>query len=110
MPPNFCKILPSLHSLTECDFTLSFSLNWQEVSLKIIENQSPERFEKLALMDDQYNDEIQTAAREFAALLSDSANKERKYYFLTSCAINWHCENATLLESFLPVKMTSNNM
>ena len=61
-------------------------------------------------MDGQYKDEVQTAAREFAALLYDPSNKELKYHFLTSCAANWHCENATLVESFFPVKMHLNNM
>ena len=105
-----CKILPSVHSLTGCESTSSFLGTGKKSVSKLVKTKSSERYEKLALMDGQYKDEVQTTAREFAALLYDPSNKERKYHFSTSCAVNWHCEDATLVESFLPVKMHSNNM
>ena len=108
MSPTFCKILPSVHSLTGCDSTSYFlGISKKSVS-KSLTTIGLESVEKLSLMDGQYKKEVQTVAREFVALLYNPSNKERSSTSaLTSCAVNWHCENATLLESFLPVKMPS---
>ena len=48
---------------------------------KLFKTKGSQRFEKLALMDGQYKDEVQTAIREFVALLYDPSNKERRYHF-----------------------------
>ena len=78
-----CKILPSVRSLTGCESTSSLlilGIGKKSVS-KLLKTKGSERFEKLALMDGQYKDEVQTAAREFVALLYDPSNKERMYHF-----------------------------
>ena len=81
MFPTFCKILPSVHSLSGCDSTLSFLGIGKKAVSKLLKTKGSDSFEKLALMDGQYKDEVQTAAREFVALLYDPSNKECKYHF-----------------------------
>ena len=59
---KFCKILPSVHSLTGCNSTSSFLGIGKKSVSKLLKTKGSERFEKLALMDGQYKDEVQTAA------------------------------------------------
>ena len=70
------------HSLTgfQFDFSSSFVGIGKTSVSKLLKNKGSESFEKLASMDGQYNDEVQTAAREFVDLLYDPSNKERKYH------------------------------
>ena len=81
MSPTFCEILPSVHSLTGCDSTSSFLGIGKKSVSKLLKIKGSGRLEKLALMDGQYKDEVQTAAREFVVLLYDPSDKERKYNF-----------------------------
>ena len=66
--PTLCKILPSVHSLTGCDSTSSFLGIGKKSVSKLLKTKGSESFEKLALMDGQYKDEVQTAARELRSI------------------------------------------
>ena len=57
-----CKILPSVRSLTGYESTLSFLGIGKKSVSKLLKTKGSESFEKLALMDGQYKDEVQTAA------------------------------------------------
>ena len=81
MSPTICKILLSVHSLTRCNSTSSFSGIGKKSVSKLLKTKVSESFENYPLMDGQYKDEVQTAARESVALLYDPSNKERKYHF-----------------------------
>ena len=81
MSQTSCEILPSVHSLTGCDSTSSFLGSGKKSVSKLLKTKGLESFAKLALMDGQYEDEVQTAAREFVAHLYDPSDKERKYHF-----------------------------
>ena len=77
---HFATFFP-VHSLTGYYSTSSFLGIGKKSVSKLLKTKGSERFEKLALMDGQCKDEVQTAAREFVTLLCDLSNKERKYHF-----------------------------